>query len=69
MTNVKNYAILSLTVLVLFWSVQVRSELVKLQAEGRIDKIDVAGFIDPSVKVGANFLFVLSYDTEKKGTF
>ena len=69
MTNIKNYAILLLAVLVLFWSVQVRGELVKLQAEGRIDKVDVAGSIDPSVKVGANFLFVLSYDTKKKGTF
>ena len=57
------------TVLVLFWSVHVRSEQFELQAEGRIDKVDVIGSIDPSVKVGASFLFVLSYDTQEKGTF
>ena len=69
MTNIKNYTTLSLTVLVLFWSVHVRSEQFELQAEGRIDKVDVIGSIDPSVKVGASFLFVLSYDTQEKGTF
>ena len=69
MTDVKNRSLLSLiTLLVLLWLIPARGELVKLQAEGRIDKIDVAGFADPILKVGSTFLFVLSYDTRVRGT-
>ncbi|MDJ0957254.1 MAG: hypothetical protein QNI91_10365 [Arenicellales bacterium] len=69
MTNVKGCTLLSLiAILVLLWSIPARGELARLQGEGRIDKVDVAGFADPVPKVGSTFLFVFSYDTQVKGT-
>ncbi len=69
MTRANNHAILLLvTALVLLWSFQARGELVKLRAEGRIDKVDAIESTDPGIKVGATFAFELSYDSQMKGT-
>lgn len=59
---------LLLAVLVLLCSVQARGELVRLQAEGRIDKVDAAGLTDLGIEVGTTFALQLSYDTEVEGT-
>lgn len=69
MTRANNHAILLLVAaLVLLWPFQARGEMVKLQTEGRIDKVDAIESTDLGIKVGATFVFEFSYDTQMKDT-